>query len=222
MTLSIDLGTEAGRRRARHELIWGDHGFLRARFSNLHRISPEMYRSNQPSPERIGRHARELGLKTIINLRGESPKGYYLLEKQACERLGIDLVDFQVFSREAPSRGTVLGSKDLFERIRYPALMHCKSGADRAGVAASLYMHFRVGLPIEKAREQLSLKYLHIRAGKTGVLDHFFDVYLRDGASAGLSFEDWTATRYDAAAVKAEFLKNWRTQLRIDQLLRRE
>ena len=37
------------------------------------------------------------GLKTILNLRGESPKGYYLLEKEACARHGIELVDFQVF-----------------------------------------------------------------------------------------------------------------------------
>jgi len=62
-----------------------------------------MYRANQPSPEHIARYAKELGLKTIINLRGQSPKGYYLLEKEACERHGIQLVDFQVFSREVPT-----------------------------------------------------------------------------------------------------------------------
>ena len=40
--IPIDLSTPAGRRRARRELVWGDHGFLRARFRNLHRISDEM------------------------------------------------------------------------------------------------------------------------------------------------------------------------------------
>ncbi|RYG22619.1 MAG: protein tyrosine phosphatase, partial [Burkholderiales bacterium] len=82
MALPIDLKTPAGRRRARKELIWGDHGFLRLKFRNLHRISNEMYRANQPSPEHIAVYAKELGLKTILNLRGESPKGYYLLEKE--------------------------------------------------------------------------------------------------------------------------------------------
>lgn len=218
----IDLATPHGRRRARAELVWGDHGFLRARFSNLHRISPEMWRSNQPSPERIARHARVLGLKTIINLRGAGGKGYYLLEKEACARHGVELVDFQFFSREAPSASAVLDARDLFDRIAYPALMHCKSGADRAGVAAALYMHFRRGEPIEQAREQLSMRYLHIRAGKTGVLDHFFEVYLRDAAPRGLGFADWVAVEYDPAAVKAEFLRGWRAKFRIDQLLRRE
>jgi protein tyrosine/serine phosphatase len=222
MSGSIDLSNPAGRRRARHELVWGDHGFLRVRFRNLHQISPEMWRANQPSPEHIGRYVRELGLKTIINLRGESPKGYYLLEREACEKQGVDLVDFQVFSRDSPTRETVLGARDLFERIRYPALMHCKSGADRAGLMSVLYMHFRRKLPIEEAKEQLSLKYLHIREGKTGMLDFFFETYLRDGQPAGLSFTEWVETTYDRDAVKAEFLRKWRGKLNIDQLLRRE
>jgi protein tyrosine/serine phosphatase len=146
LALPIDLETPAGRRRARHELVWGDHGFLRYRFRNLHRISDEMYRANQPSPEHIARYAKELGLKTILNLRGDSPKGYYLLEKEACARHGIQLVDFQMFSREIPSPEKVLEAKHLFDSIAYPALMHCKSGADRAGIMAVLYMHFRKGL----------------------------------------------------------------------------
>lgn len=222
MSQPIDLSTDAGRRRARHEMTWGDHGFLRARFRNLHQISPEMYRANQPSPEHIARYARELGLKTILNLRGESPKGYYMLEREACAANGVKLIDFQVFSRDAPSRESVLGARDLFEDITYPALMHCKSGADRAGLMAVLYMHFREGQPIEQAKEQLSFKYLHIRAGKTGMLDFFFDAYLKDGAPKGKTFAEWVATDYDQAAVKAAFLKDWQSRLNIDRLIGRE
>jgi protein tyrosine/serine phosphatase len=218
----IDLTTDAGRRRARYELVWGDHGFLRVRFRNLHRISDEMYRANQPSPEHIARYAKELGLKTVINLRGRSPKGYYLLEKEACEANGIALVDFQVFSRDSPTCETVMAARDLFESIAYPALMHCKSGADRAGIMAVLYMHFRQKLPIEQALQQLSLKYLHIREGKTGMLDYFFETYLREGQPKGLSFVDWVSSEYDRDAVKAGFLHTWKSKLNIDKLLQRE
>lgn len=220
--MPIDLSTPAGRRRARRELVWGDHGFLRANFRNLHRISDEMYRANQPSPEHIARYTKELGLKTIVNLRGASPKGYYLLEKEACQRNGIDLVDFQVFSREAPSRESILEARDLFGRIAYPALMHCKSGADRAGVMSVLYLHFRRGQPVEQAVEQLSRKYLHIREGKTGVLDFVFETYLAEGQDKGLTFADWVSTDYDAKALKARFLKTWKSKLSLDQLLQRE
>jgi protein tyrosine/serine phosphatase len=219
---AIDLTTRTGRRRARRELVWGDHGFLRVRFRNLHRISEEMYRANQPSPEHIARYAKELGLKTIINLRGESPKGYYLLEKEACALFGIELVDFQVFSREVPTAESVLQAKQLFDSIAYPALMHCKSGADRAGVMSVLYQHFRKGLPIEQALEQLSGKYLHVRHGKTGVLDDFFETYLANGKPVGLSFEEWVAKGYDHKAMKARFLNGRKSKIDVDQLLGRE
>jgi len=222
MAQSIDLATPAGRRRARRELVWGDHGFLRVRFRNLHRISEEMFRANQPSPEHIKRYAKELGLKTILNLRGTSPRGHYVLEKEACERHGIKLVDFQVFSREIPPPAAILETKTLFDSIAYPALMHCKSGADRAGIMAVLYQHFRGGQTIEKALEQLSSKYLHIRHGKTGVLDFFFETYLREGKPAGLSFTQWVEKGYDPAELKRSFLCGRKSKVDFDQLLRRE
>jgi protein tyrosine/serine phosphatase len=223
----IDLTTPHGRRRARRELVWGDHGFLRTRFRNLHRISDEMYRANQPSPEHIEGYAKDLGLKTIINLRGVSPKGYYVLEREACERNGIALVDFQVMSREAPTLEQVRGAKQLFESIAYPALMHCKSGADRAGVMSVLYQHFRKGQPISQAIHMLDSKYLHIKQGKTGVLDYFFETYLKEGAplkegEGGKSFEEWVATSYDPKALKSDFLRTWKSKWNLDQLLRRE
>jgi protein tyrosine/serine phosphatase len=116
----------------------------------------------------------------------------------------------------------VLAAKDLFDQIAYPALMHCKSGADRAGVMSVLYQHFRGGQPIEQAVEQLSRKYLHIREGKTGVLDFFFETYLKEGAPRGLSLIDWVKTDYDRAGLKARFLKTWKSRMNLDQLLRRE
>ncbi|MEM6626739.1 MAG: tyrosine-protein phosphatase [Pseudomonadota bacterium] len=220
--MSIDLATPEGRRQANKDLIWGDHGFLRLRFQNLHQISDEMWRSNQPSPKHIRAHVQERGIKTILNLRGVSKKGYYLLEKEACAAEGVQLVDFQMFSRDTPTPEKVHAAKDLFDRIAYPALMHCKSGADRAGIMAVLYMHFRQNKPIAEAIQQLSFKYLHVREGKTGVLDYLFNQYLEAEAETGISFLDWIDGPYDRAAVKAEFLKTWKSQLKIDRLLRRE
>lgn len=221
-----DLTTPAGRARARRELTFGDHGFLRARFRNLHQISGEMWRSNQPSPEQVIAHARDRGIQTIINLRGPSTRGYYLLEREACERAGIALVDFQVFSREPPSKAAIYRARDLFESIAYPALMHCKSGADRAGIAAVLYMLLHQNAPFEVAREQLSGRYLHIRHGKTGVLDAVLDAYAADNAGRPADgwkpFLDWVDADYDPAAIKAAFLKRLGRGLQLDALLRRE
>lgn len=220
--VAADLSTPQGRHRARHELIWGDHGFLRIKFRNLHQISEEMWRSNQPSPEHIADHVRERGIKTIINLRGPSTRGYYLLEKEACEAEGVQLIDFQVFSRDTPSRFVLFGARDLFQRIAYPALMHCKSGADRAGLMSVLYMHFRQGLPISEALEQLSLKYLHVRQGKTGMLDYVFERYLSDTAQTPKPLLRWAVEDYDRLQIKGEFMGTVDAKLKIDEILRRE
>lgn len=218
----FDLTTPEGRRAAEHDLIWVDHGFLRAAFNNFHWIEPgKMARGNQPSPQQVARYA-EMGIKTILNLRGPGDTGYYALEREACERHGITMIDARMHSREPPSRAQVLRAKELFETIQYPAFMHCKSGADRAGVMAVLYKHFAMGLPIEEAVEQLSLKYLHVKQGKTGMIDFFFATYLRETAASGKSFLDWVEQDYDQPKVKAAFMGEWWANILVDKILRRE
>jgi protein tyrosine/serine phosphatase len=217
----FDLATPAGRRRAEADLMWSDHGFLRVAFQNFHWISPEMARANQPSPKQLAGYA-EAGFKTIINLRGASPTGYYALEREACAAHGLVLVDAPLGSREAPSRERVLRAKEIFDTIAYPALMHCKSGADRAGLMAALYVHFRLGRPIEEAMGQLSLRYLHVKQGKTGVLGFFLSTYQQAAAASGKSFLQWVKEDYDPARVQAAFMTQWWANALVDNILRRE
>jgi protein tyrosine/serine phosphatase len=216
----FDLATPEGRRAAEHDLVWTDHGFLRARFSNFHWIEPDvMARANQPSPQAVARYAAQ-GFKTILNLRGKSDTGYYALEREACEKHGIEMIDVRMHSREPPSRVQVNRAKEVFETIKYPAMMHCKSGADRAGVMAVLYKHFKMGLPIKDAVEQLSLRYLHVKQGKTGMIDFFFATYLEQGN--GKSFLQWVDEDYDQKTVKAAFMGEWWANVLTDKILRRE
>ena len=218
----FDLTTPEGRRRANADLIWADHGFLRARFSNFHWIEEGvMARANQPSPEAVARYAA-IGIKTILNLRGPSDTGYYALEREACAANGIAMIDARMHSREPPSVEQIRQAKRLFETIQYPALMHCKSGADRAGVMAVLYKHFKMGVPIAEAVEQLGLKYLHVKQGKTGMIDFFFQTYLNETRESGKSFIDWVEQDYDKPKVKAAFMGEWWANILVDKILRRE
>lgn len=180
-----------------------------------------MARANQPSPEAVARYA-SMGFKTILNLRGPSDTGYYWLEREACERHGVAMIDARMHSREPPSVEQIRKAKDLFETIEYPALMHCKSGADRAGVMAVLYKHFAMGLPISEAAEQLSLKYLHVKQGKTGMIDFFFATYLAETKENRKSFIDWVEQDYDKAKVKEAFMGEWWANILVDKILRRE
>lgn len=218
----FNLSTPAGRVNAYLDYLWNDHAYLRLGFSNAHWISDELARANQPWPHQLAAWKRQ-GIKTVINLRGGFDASFYALEKAACERLGLTLVDFTITSREVPSRARVLGAKRLFETIAYPAMMHCKSGADRAGIMSVLYMHFRKGRTIREALDQLHLRYLHVRAGKTGVLDYTFERYLEEGEPAGLSFLEWVESpAYDPAGIKADFRAAWWGTALTERLLRRE
>ncbi len=218
----FDLSTGAGRRRAVADYLWKDHAYLRLGFSNAHWISDELVRTNQPWPFQFKAWA-DRGIRTVINLRGGIHTSFRALEVDACRRYGLDLVDFVVASRDVPTAEKVLGAQQLFDTVRYPALMHCKSGADRAGIMAVFYKHFRQGQPIAQAISQLSPKYLHVRAGLTGVLDYIFERYLKEAEPAGLTFLEWVQSpAYDPVAIKGDFRGQWWGTVLTERLLRRE
>jgi protein tyrosine/serine phosphatase len=223
-----DLATPEGRRRTRRAFMLGDHGFVRALYRNAHETAPGLYRSAQPSPADIARWARR-GVKTIVNLRGPAPSAALLLEEDACAREGLRLVNFRVYSREAPTPEILHGLRALFREIEHPALLHCKSGADRVGLAATLYLFFMKGAPLDAAMGQLSLRYGHIRQGKTGVIDRALDLYLGHARASGIALDDVAAflawadsPLYDPVAIKRDFRAGLLGGLLTEKILRRE
>ena len=83
------------------------------------------------------------------------------------------------------------------ETVEYPILIHCKSGADRAGLMSVLYRFLHEGVPLTESKRQLGLRYGHFRHADTGVLDHFFERYMADNAHEPIAFWDWVDTKYD-------------------------
>jgi len=219
--MPLNLNDPADRKRAFRDVYWGDHGFLRTHFRNKHDLGGGMYRENQPNPARVAVWARE-GIKTVINLRGESPKGFYLLEREACEDHGLQLYNFRMFSRDVHTSYKLRAARELFDKIEYPAVMHCKSGADRTGIMGVLYRHFKMNESIEDAVKQLSLKYGHVKSGKTGMLDFFFADYLAYNARTPTAFMDWVENNYDPADVKARFKAGKVGSLVTENILGRE
>jgi len=217
----FDLSHPIGRLAALNDMTWRDHAFLRLWWQNAHWISDEMVRANQPWPFQIKRWARR-GIKTVINLRGGTGTSFHQLERDACERVGIRFENFTVTSRGAPTLAQVRGAKALFESIAYPALMHCKSGADRVGLMSVLYLHFRKGEPVDKALRMLSWRFGHVRQGKTGVLDNYFEEYLAHARQSGLTLLEWTERAYDPKKLQGEFRAQWWANVLVDKILRRE
>lgn len=201
-----EISSPAGRRAAIWHTHLMDHAFLRVWWTNLHEIVPGVWRSNQPSQKRVQLY-KDMGINTILYLRGYSPQSFYLLEKESCDALSIKMERVEMAARSAPKAEQLLALLDLFDTIEKPFLMHCKSGADRAGLASALYMLHVEGTSLAEARQQLSRKYLHLKSSKTGILDHLLDAYEADTKDAAMPIREWIETHYDRQALTESFAK---------------
>jgi protein tyrosine/serine phosphatase len=202
-----DVTTASGRALAWLDALVIDHAVFRLAWSNCAAVAPgRLYRCNHPTPQRLAALTRRYGLKTLINLRGETHNGSDALSRDAAARLGLDFIDMALESRGAPQRDRILRLHGIFRDMRAPALMHCKSGADRAGLAAGLFVLFQGGTARE-ALQQLSLRFGHIRQARTGILDAFFHHYARE-AEGKKPFLDWVREDYDEAALRRDFHAN--------------
>jgi protein tyrosine/serine phosphatase len=198
-----------------------DYGVARIVFANRHKISRDAWRMAQPAPHHI-RWAANKGVRTVINLRGDQSFGTRWLEEQACKRHGLKLVDLKLRSRAAPEREEFRAIRDCLNSVTYPILLHCKSGADRAGLMSVMVLHLHHGVQIAEARKQLSLRFGHVRSADTGVLDYVFDRYVLDNEKSPIGFWDWVETVYDPQDLNRTFRANgWANRL-VNGVLHRE
>jgi len=216
-----DITSARGRLLAWVDALFVDHAVFRLVWSNLGTVAPgRLYRCNHPTPGRLAALTRRLGIKTLINLRGPTGNGSDALSRQAAARLGLDFVDVALESRGAPQRDRILRLHEIYGSMRAPALLHCKSGADRAGLAAGLFLLFEGGTARDALR-QLSLRFGHIRQARTGILDAFFLRWQREGEGRK-PFLDWVREDYDEAALRRDFHANGLASFINDWVLRHE
>lgn len=215
------IATNGQRLSAWVNMIFADHGLFRLVYLNAHPVTADLWRSAQPAPHQIAAFARQ-GLRSVVTLRGGREFGCWPLEREACTANGLALVEFTARSREAPTAETVRAARDLFETLSYPAVLHCKSGADRAGFMAALYLILRENKRVDEALGQLSARYGHWRWSKTGILDAFLERYRDEGEAKGIGLIDWASNHYDPARLTAEFRPGFWSNFVVDRLLRRE
>ncbi len=189
---------------AKRHAFWIDHELLRIFYHNKSKIAPGVYRSNQPSPERI-KIWSDKGIKTIINLRGASNQGSYLLELKQCKDLGIKLINHPLYATRLASPKELLDLGDIFEKVDYPILLHCKSGADRAGLASVMYHLMVLNTPFPIARKHLSIKFLHLKFSRSGILDFMLDTYDKERKIQDVSFRTWIKNSYDPNRLTKEY-----------------
>ena len=183
-------------------------------------IPGKVYRSNHLAPGQLARAHRKSGLRTVINLRGEKANASTTLSLGAARHLGLRHEFLAFESRGAPHRDRILRFHELYRTMVFPALIHCKSGADRAGLAAGLAVMFEGGSAAQ-ALEQLSWRFGHVSRSATGILDAFFLRYAALGEGR-IGFLDWVRDEYDEADLRTGFTASGLASFMNDRVLARE
>ncbi|MEA1988995.1 MAG: tyrosine-protein phosphatase [Pseudomonadota bacterium] len=200
-----------------------DHEILRILFRNFYRLSGNAYRSNHPSAFFLNKLKKKHGIKTVISMRKANNSGAYLLEAEACNNLELTLIHHPMSSRKLPKKEMVVMAKTLLETTEYPILIHCKSGADRAGLMSVFYKYFIEKQPLEEAVKQLGMKYGHFRWADTGKLDFFFDEFFKyKKQHPDIEFLEWVTTIYDRDALDSQFHSSGWANIVVNKILRRE
>ena len=185
-------------------MLFADHGLLRLAHLNRHRIADGVWRAGQPAPHQIRAFA-SAGGRSVVSLRAGQNFGSLPLEVEACRAAGLSFHNLIIRSRGLPSREEFRAIAAFFRSVERPVLLHCKSGSDRAGFAAALWLVLAEGRSPAEARRQLGLRYGHVRLSRTGVLDAFFDAFERDTAGNPMPLTEWVETSYDPARLTTEF-----------------
>ncbi|MAQ45437.1 MAG: protein tyrosine phosphatase [Confluentimicrobium sp.] len=206
LSFGDDISTPAKRREAWFHFHLMDHHILRYLWTNFDKVADGVYRSNHPGHSRL-KAFKEMGGKTVLNLRGQDRQSPWLFEEESCRQLGLNLTVAKIYARKPARKEEILKLIDAMKTAEKPMLMHCKSGADRAGFASVLYQVIVEGVPLEQARSHLGMKYLHLKWTQTGIVDHILDLYEARDAESPIGLEDWFRHEYDGREAARSFAR---------------
>lgn len=131
---------------------------------NFHEvIAGQLYRSSQLTEKQLSEYVTANGIKTIINLRGENGRSaWYRNETATAEKLGVQHLDFGMSAYKQLGPERVAKLIQIMRDAPKPILLHCKSGADRTGLAAAIYVNRVAGMDEDTAEQQLSIWFGHV------------------------------------------------------------
>ncbi|WP_439890147.1 dual specificity protein phosphatase family protein [Ralstonia sp. 25C] len=117
--------------------------------SNLHRITPSLYRSAQLSKDDVPQ-LQKLGIKKVISFRA------FHSDSEILAGSGITLQRIPINTWNIRDTDMVTALKALRALDHEgPVLIHCQHGADRTGLVSALYRVVYQGWTKEQALEEL-------------------------------------------------------------------
>lgn len=137
-----------------------------------------VYRSDQMDPEMLRIVIRELGIRTVVNLRGPNPgESWYDDERATTLANGATQIDLPLSSCDWMSRPQALTLAQTLKDAPRPLLIHCFHGSERTGLASSMIRLLTEGQTVEDAAKAFSWRYLYFGLGDGVVSQRQFEQY---------------------------------------------
>lgn len=99
---------------------------------NLHRITPLLYRSEQPTALGM-QNLEKLGIRTVINLR------YFNNDKDEVRGTSLRTAQTRILTWRIGDDHVIEVMRMLKQTENGPFLIHCQHGADRTGLMSAMY-----------------------------------------------------------------------------------
>ena len=116
--------------------------------SNLHRISPTLYRSEQPTALGM-KNLERLGIRTVINLRAFND------DKNEVKGTSLRTERVKILTWRIDDKHVIEVMRMLKKVENGPFLIHCQHGADRTGLMSAMYRVLEQGWTPEDALTEL-------------------------------------------------------------------
>jgi protein tyrosine phosphatase (PTP) superfamily phosphohydrolase (DUF442 family) len=171
-------------------------------YFNFHPILPgQAYRSAQPSPAFLEKVVQENHIQSILKFNRVVESSWSQDEFAEAKKLGVEMFYIPIGVSELPTRPDMIRIISALDHAPRPILVHCKTGADRTGLA-SVLLAMQAGESFQQAKDaQLRLRFGHV--GHIGDdVDDVLTQYDQDRAAEGKSirtyadFRDYVLNEY--------------------------
>ena len=116
---------------------------------NLHRITPTLYRSEQPTSLGM-KNLEKLGIRTVINLR------YFNDDEDEVEGTSLRTERTKILTWRIGDKHVIEVMNMLKRTENGPFLIHCQHGADRTGLMTAMYRILEQGWTPDDALKELT------------------------------------------------------------------
>jgi protein tyrosine phosphatase (PTP) superfamily phosphohydrolase (DUF442 family) len=169
---------------------------------NLHEVVPgRIYRSAQPSGAELAEMIDRLGLRSVLNLRGErGGKEWLREERRAAQERGVAHSTVRLNADRMPPAQRLREIVRVLDLAEQPLLFHCQGGVERSGLVGAVAV-LLAGGDLDAARREFAASKGFVGFLARSDLPRVLDDYERWLAARGVPhapdrFRAWVEADY--------------------------